>query len=279
MSVAPAPAGRFEERWEALGRNLGSGPASAEPIPVGEGVVVTVLERGDAGRVHIALRGEGSSLLEVLERIGRVPLPPYIEAARRRLGGEAAVDDRGRYQTVFAAEPGAVAAPTAGLHFTPALLDAARAAGHEVVFVTLHVGPGTFRPVEVEDPSNHRMDREWYRIPESTASALARARDERRRVVAVGTTVVRTLEASARDHGGAVAAGEGDTDLYLLPGARFQVVTDLVTNFHLPRSTLLMLVSAFAGREAVLDAYRDAIEQGYRFYSYGDAMLILGTAQ
>ncbi len=181
-----------------------------------------------------------------------------------------------RYQTVFADQPGAVAAPTAGLHFTPELLQAAERAGHEIARVTLHVGPGTFRPVEVEDPAAHRMDAEHYRIPPETAAAIAGARREGRRIVAVGTTVVRTLEACARAHAGEVVAEEAATDLFLVPGARFQVVTDLITNFHLPRSTLLMLVAAFAGRERILDAYAEAVRLGYRFYSYGDAMLITG---
>jgi S-adenosylmethionine:tRNA ribosyltransferase-isomerase len=181
-----------------------------------------------------------------------------------------------RYQTVYAANPGAVAAPTAGLHFTPQLLAALTGAGHEIATVTLDVGPGTFRPVEVDDPRAHRLDAERFRISPDAAAAIARARAQRRPVVAVGTTVVRSLEASSRAHGGDVAPGDAETDLCLLPGDDFQVVTGLITNFHLPRSTLLMLVAAFAGRENVLAAYREAVERGYRFYSYGDAMLIRG---
>jgi len=238
---------------------------------------VEIAGRLGGGRALLRVTGPGASLLAALEQIGEVPLPPYIEAARKR-GSGAAIDDRARYQTVFADEPGAVAAPTAGLHFTPGLLAAARAAGHEIARVTLHVGPGTFRPVEVTDPAAHRMDAEHFRINPEAAEAIARARAEGRRVVAVGTTVVRTLEASARANGGAVVAGEGATDLFILPGARFAVVTDLITNFHLPRSTLLMLVAAFAGRENVLDAYADAVARGYRFYSYGAAMRITGGA-
>jgi S-adenosylmethionine:tRNA ribosyltransferase-isomerase len=278
VSNAPATdAGRFTESWEALGRNLGGNDGKA--IEVGGGVAATVVERREAGRVLVELSGSGPSLIAALEEIGEIPLPPYIEAARRRLGAAApAVDDRARYQTVYAVAPGAVAAPTAGLHFTPALLEAVRAAGHEIAFVTLHVGPGTFRPVEVDDPRAHRLDPEWTRISPEAAQAIGRARAAGRRVVAVGTTVVRTLEGSARANGGTVVAGEGETDLKLLPGACFDVVTDLITNFHLPRSTLLMLVAAFAGREPVLAAYREAIELGYRFYSYGDAMLITGDA-
>jgi len=268
----------FDERWEALARNIGRAEEGApRAIPVGGGAEVTVLERRSAGSVLVRLTGPGPSSFALLETIGRVPLPPYIEAARRRMGTAAPiVDDRERYQTVYAASPGAVAAPTAGLHFTPALLDAARAAGHEIVSVTLHVGPGTFRPVETTDPREHRLDAERYQISPAAAEAIASARAAGRPVMAVGTTVVRTLEGAARAHGGTVPAGDGETDICLLPGDRFEVVTDLLTNFHLPRSTLLMLVSAFAGRERVLDAYREAVELGYRFYSYGDAMLIQG---
>ena len=280
---ADGPAG-FNETWEGLTRGLGSanGPRAFE---VGAGVRIEIVDRRDGGRALLRATGPGASLVAALEMIGEVPLPPYIEAARKRGGGgagggagDATVDDRARYQTVFADEPGAVAAPTAGLHFTPELLAAARAAGHEIARVTLHVGPGTFRPVEVADPQAHRMDAEHFRVTPEAAEAIARARAEGRRVVAVGTTVVRTLEASARANGGAVVAGAGATDLFILPGARFEVVTDLVTNFHLPRSTLLMLVAAFAGCENVLAAYTEAVERRYRFYSYGDAMLITGGA-
>jgi len=276
----PADPGQFRERWEGLTKGLGpSGPTAA--IDVGGGVQIEPVERRPEGGGLTTLRasGPGRSLLEALDEIGEIPLPPYIEAARRRAGGDAPpVDDRARYQTVYAAAPGAVAAPTAGLHFTPRLLAAAAEAGHEIAFVTLDVGPGTFRPVKTDDPGQHRMDAERFRISPETAAAIARARAAGRRVVAVGTTVVRTLEASARQHGGAVVAAEGSTDLFLLPGARFEVVTDLITNFHLPRSTLLMLVAAFAGRERVLEAYREAVQLGYRFYSYGDAMLITGDS-
>jgi S-adenosylmethionine:tRNA ribosyltransferase-isomerase len=266
----------FRELWEGLTRGLG-GAAAPVAIDVGAGVSVQVVERRDAGRALLRLVGPGPSLLAVLDQIGELPLPPYIEAARKRLGDAApAVDDRTRYQTVYAASPGAVAAPTAGLHFTPALLAALAAAGHEVATITLDVGPGTFRPVEVDDPRAHRLDPERYRISAQAAEAIARARAARRPLVAVGTTVVRTLEAAARAHGGDIMAGQAETELCVLPGDSFQVVTDLITNFHLPRSTLLMLVAAFAGRENVLEAYRDAIERGYRFYSYGDAMLIRG---
>jgi len=271
----PAPAGQFREVWEAMTRGLG-GSLIGKTLAAG-GVEIQLLERLPGGTARLALAGAGATLLEQLDQIGEMPLPPYIEAARRR-EPPAGVDDRERYQTVFASEPGAVAAPTAGLHFTPELLEAAAQAGHDVARVTLHVGPGTFRPVEAADPSAHQMDAEHYRVPPETAEAIARARRERRRIVAVGTTVVRTLEASAAAHDGEVVAEEAATNLFLVPGSRFQVVTDLITNFHLPRSTLLMLVAAFAGRELILEAYAEAVRLGYRFYSYGDAMLITGDA-
>jgi S-adenosylmethionine:tRNA ribosyltransferase-isomerase len=274
----PVEAGRFDERWEGLTRGI----AGPEPgaIECARGVRIDSIERhtAETGLSTLRATGPGPSLLAALEEIGEIPLPPYIEAARKRAGRPIArPEDRARYQTVYAAAPGAVAAPTAGLHFTPELLAAVAAAGHQLAFVTLEVGPGTFRPVKTDDPSLHVMDAERFRISPQAAAAVAVARAAGRPVVAVGTTVVRTLEASARTHGGAVVAGDGSTDLFLLPGARFEVITDLITNFHLPRSTLLMLVAAFAGRERVLEAYAEAIRLGYRFYSYGDAMFIRGS--
>jgi S-adenosylmethionine:tRNA ribosyltransferase-isomerase len=279
ISTADVEGRGFDETWEALGRGLGNTPIGSTlevEAPAGAPpVTATILERRGEGRFVLRLAGPGASALaDVLDDIGEVPLPPYIEAARREAGGGPAIDDRDRYQTVYARAPGAVAAPTAGLHFTEALLADARARGHEVAQVTLHVGPGTFRPVKTDDPRAHRMDEERFSIPPETAEAIGRARAERRPVIAVGTTVVRTLEAAARAGGGAVRAGAGATDLYILPGDRFAVVDGLVTNFHLPRSTLLMLVCAFAGREPVLAAYAEAVQKGYRFYSYGDAMFI-----
>jgi S-adenosylmethionine:tRNA ribosyltransferase-isomerase len=213
---------------------------------------------------------KSSSLLDALPALGSAPLPPYIH----RPGGVADAQDAVDYQTVFADRPGAIAAPTAGLHFTGEMLAALTARGVEIARVTLHVGLGTFKPVKVDRIEDHRMDFERAVIPEETAAAVSRAKDEGRRVVAVGTTSVRTLEASALAHGGTVAAGAFETDLFLVPGAAFHVVDGLLTNFHLPRSTLLMLVSAFAGRENVLAAYREAVHAGYRFFSYGDAMFI-----
>ena len=229
--------------------------------------------RREAGLYELRFEKHGSkpcSLLADLPALGSAPLPPYIH----RPGGVADAQDRLDYQTVFAREPGAIAAPTAGLHFTEALLAEAAARGVAVARVTLHVGIGTFKPVKSERVEEHRMDVERGVIPEETAAAVNRAKDEGRRVVAVGTTSVRTLEASAAAHGGRVAAGPFETDLFLVPGATFRVVDALLTNFHLPRSTLLMLVSAFAGRERVLAAYAEAVRAGYRFFSYGDAMFV-----
>ncbi|MFH0901690.1 MAG: tRNA preQ1(34) S-adenosylmethionine ribosyltransferase-isomerase QueA, partial [Pseudomonadota bacterium] len=226
---------------------------------------------GDAGdgdaRIEIGFAAD-SSLLSLLEQWGAVPLPPYIERA------EGATNvDRQRYQTVYACAPGAVAAPTAGLHFSPQLLDDLRASGFELASITLHVGPGTFSPVRNEDPSSHVMHRERFFVPAETAAAHARARAAGKPIVAVGTTVVRTLE-SACDHSGALTIGPGETRLFITPGYRVRTFDSLVTNFHLPRSTLLMLVCAFAGTERVLAAYREAVSLGYRFFSYGDAMLL-----
>jgi len=212
-------------------------------------------------------RGEVLDPLEVLERAGHVPLPPYVARAD-------AAADLERYQTVYARAPGAVAAPTAGLHFTPELLAALAAQGVERAAVTLHVGPGTFQPVKSEDITAHPMHAERYVLPPETVAAVRAARARGGRVVAVGTTAVRVLE-SCVDARGELVPGAGSTRLFLHPGARFQVVDALFTNFHLPRSTLLMLVCAFAGRERVLRLYREALALGYRFYSYGDAQLYL----
>lgn len=197
--------------------------------------------------------------------VGDVPLPPYIKGYR---------GDPGRYQTVYSREARSAAAPTAGLHFTRGLLDALEAMGVERVAVTLEVGPGTFQPVTNEDPREHHLHAEHITVPAASAEAIARARREGRRVIAVGTTVVRTLEHVAAVCG-EVRPYEGWTSLMILPGHRFRAIDALITNFHLPRSSLLMLVSAFAGREATLAAYAEAVRQGYRFYSFGDAMLIL----
>jgi len=218
------------------------------------------------GRRRISFPGWSGTPESLLAAHGHVPLPPYV-----RRPDEA--QDRERYQTVYAREEGSVAAPTAGLHFTPELLAALAARGIEVAQIVLHVGPGTFRPVTVDDVADHRVEAEPFDLPPAAADAIRRTRDRGGRVVAVGTTVARVLETRARDDE-SVEAGEGSTDLVIVPGHRFRAVDALVTNFHLPRSSLLLLVSAFAGRERVLQAYREALGRGYRFYSYGDAMLI-----
>lgn len=205
------------------------------------------------------------TVAEFLERHGALPLPPYIERP-------AGADDDSRYQTVYAREPGAVAAPTAGLHFDQAMLDRLAQRGVARAFVTLHVGAGTFQPVRVERVDDHRMHAERYWIPESTREAVERTHLHGGRVIAVGTTSLRALESAARD--GQLRAGSGETDLFITPGFRFRVVDALVTNFHLPRSTLLMLVAAFAGLAPILAAYRHAVAHRYRFFSYGDAMFV-----
>jgi S-adenosylmethionine:tRNA ribosyltransferase-isomerase len=204
----------------------------------------------------------------LLEEIGHLPLPPYI----RRSGGDTAAD-RQNYQTVYASCKGAIAAPTAGLHFSVDLLDRLLAKGIQMTQVTLHVGYGTFVPVRVDDIRRHEMHAEWFNLTDETASAINAAKDAGRRVIAVGTTSVRTLESSAGPDG-RLSAGSGACDLFIYPGYRFKIVDALITNFHLPESTLLMLVSALAGREQILAAYREAVAKEYRFFSYGDAMLI-----
>jgi len=220
-----------------------------------------------AGR-WLAQPGEPGSASELLARYGRVPLPPYIRK------GRAAERDRERYQTVYAQHAGAVAAPTAGLHFTPAVFEQLKQRGIEQAFVTLHVGPGTFQPVQVEEVTQHRMESEWGELSAETAEAINACKARGRRVVAVGTTCVRVLETAAQ-RGLPLTAWSGDTDLTIAPPFDFRAVDALITNFHLPRSSLLLLVGAFTGMDSMRQAYQAAIEQRYRFYSYGDAMLIL----
>jgi S-adenosylmethionine:tRNA ribosyltransferase-isomerase len=209
-------------------------------------------------------------VLAVLDRFGQIPLPPYIERG-------VVPADESRYQTVYAREPGAVAAPTAGLHFDQEMLEALSESGVDSEYVTLHVGAGTFQPVRDDDIDRHVMHQEWYRVPEATALAVRRARAQGGRICAVGTTSLRALESASLD--GELQAGSAETSLFIRPGFRFRVVERLLTNFHLPRSTLLMLVSAFASVETVRRAYRHAVEERYRFFSYGDAMLIERAAQ
>lgn len=250
------------EVWSCLVKASKS-PGAGCRILMEEGVTASVLERGD-GEWRVQFTGT-DDFWGWLDAVGRLPLPPYI---KREPKGE----DRERYQTVFAREKGAVAAPTAGLHFTPELLNQIRAAGAEIEPLTLHVGLGTFMPVRVEDLSQHTMHREWYRIPDRTAAAIRRTRQQGGRVIALGTTALRALEHAAAS--GELEAGEREADIFILPGYRFRVVDALITNFHLPKSTLFMLVCAFAGKERMLNAYREAVERRFRFFSYGDAMFI-----
>jgi len=250
---------------EALAQvHAGRAAKPGSTLQLAAGLDVRVL--GRVGEFYHLRFPEGSSVLEQLERHGSVPLPPYISHAPK-------ADDERRYQTVYAKSPGAVAAPTAGLHFDEPLLAALAQGGVEFAYVTLHVGAGTFQPVRVKNLAEHRMHGEYYEIPAATASAIEAARKRRGKIIAVGTTTVRCLEASAAAHGAPVA-GAAETDLFITPGFGFRVVDRLITNFHLPKSTLLVLVSAFAGIEPIRRAYRHAIEQRYRFYSYGDAMLV-----
>ncbi len=241
-----------------------------EPMRLGDGRwTVRLTERLDRGRCIVEIDPPDAAAA-VLDAVGSTPLPPYIRRGEDRSGD---AEDRARYQTVYADRPGAVAAPTAGLHMTERLLARLGELGINTAFVTLHVGLGTFQPVEVQELSNHRMHREWYEYPARTADALRATRQSGGRVVAVGTTAVRVLETAAAAD--ADNASEGWTDIFIYPPYRFRAVDAMVTNFHLPGSTLLALVYAFGGVELMRAAYREAIEKGYRFYSYGDAMLII----
>ena len=241
--------------WLALGQSSKPLREGARVEVLGSSIEIVRVREG--GELVVRLPLDGDDLWRFLDEAGELPLPPYI----RHAPGPA---DRERYQTIFARERGAVAAPTAGLHFTPALVEALRAQSIPVVPITLQVGPGTFLPVRVQRTEDHRMHRERYFVPEESARAIARAG----RVIAVGTTALRTLEASEG------RAGPGSTDLFISPGYQFRAIDGLLTNFHLPRSTLLMLVAAFAGLDRIREAYREAIREQYRFFSYGDAMLI-----
>jgi S-adenosylmethionine:tRNA ribosyltransferase-isomerase len=238
-------------------------PRSGSTLRLADAFDVEVL--GRVGEFYHLRFPAHENLFELLERHGKLPLPPYIQRA-------AGDDDESRYQTVFARSPGSVAAPTAGLHFDEATLAQVRARGAQCAWLTLHVGAGTFQPVRVDNLDEHRMHRERYFIPPQTVDAIARTRAAGGRVIAAGTTSLRALEAAA--HNGALGAGEGETEIFILPGFKFQVADALLTNFHLPRSTLLMLVSAFAGREPIRRAYAHAIAARYRFFSYGDAMFL-----
>jgi S-adenosylmethionine:tRNA ribosyltransferase-isomerase len=264
--------GRLEaDRWEALmhpGQKLHPG---ARVVFQRDGLELRaeVLEQHFHGRRTIRLWSEaGGDVDAVVDAIGHMPLPPYIHRPDD-------LQDRERYQTVYARARGSVAAPTAGLHLTRGLFDQLAAAGVGRTEITLHVGYGTFKPIRVNQVEEHRVDAEDFEVPEDAASAINAAAGGGRRVIAVGTTTTRALETSGARGNGRVTAGRGTTDLFIRPGHRFAVVGGLLTNFHLPKSSLLMLVCAFAGREAVLGAYREAVDRGYRFYSYGDAMLVL----
>ena len=249
-----------EKQWETLvkpGKKLRPGAR----VVFGDGSLKAVIrDILDEGNRLVEFEYDGI-FEEVLDRLGEMPLPPYIT---HKLG------DRNRYQTVYAKYEGSAAAPTAGLHFTKELLEQIREMGVRTVFVTLHVGLGTFRPVKVEDVTSHHMHSEWYNVSEEAAELINRTHAEGHRVICVGTTACRTVE-SASDENGIVHAGADDTSIFIYPGYRFKVMDALITNFHLPESTLVMLVSAFAGRENVLAAYQKAIESGYRFFSFGDA--------
>jgi S-adenosylmethionine:tRNA ribosyltransferase-isomerase len=257
-----------EDCWQGLvhpGRKVRTG----EVLIFGDGELeAEVLGRGEYGVRQVRLRARRGNIEDAIDRLGHVPLPPYIRRSDEPR-------DRDTYQTVYAKLRGAVAAPTAGFHFTERVFAELAARGIETCEITLHVGLGTFQPVRVERVEEHRMEAERFEISESAAVAVNRALDEGRRVIAVGTTCVRTLEYVAREHAGRIVPGRGETNLFVFPGFPFQIARALLTNFHLPKSTLLMLVSAFVGRELIFRAYQHAIAERYRFYSYGDCMLII----
>jgi S-adenosylmethionine:tRNA ribosyltransferase-isomerase len=259
------PEGGDERTWRALVRPGGK-LKPGRTVEIAEGFTVHILESTPTGERIVHLDTD-LPVDDALHLHGEVPLPPYVERA-------AGPEDRERYQTVFARERGSVAAPTAGLHFTPELLAALEAKGVRIVRLVLHVGVGTFRPVEADDPAEHRMHSEWYSVPPDSAAALAEVRAAGGSIWAVGTTVARTLESVATEDG-TVPAGSGWTDIFIRPPYRFRAVDHLVTNFHLPKSTLLMLVSAFGGYDLAMETYREAVEERYRFFSYGDAMLMV----
>jgi S-adenosylmethionine:tRNA ribosyltransferase-isomerase len=259
---------RHENVWETLAR-----PARrlrpGKKITFSEDLTATVAEKGEDGRVGLIFQATGD-LFEILDRIGKTPLPPYIKRQSTSID-----TDRDRYQTVFAKTRGAIAAPTAGLHFTPEVLDAIRERGVTTAEITLHVGYGTFEPVRVHDVDQHTVAAENYSIDSSSEAELLNAAiDEKRRIVAIGTTTTRALEHNITKYGGFTAGGHS-ADLTIRPGYKFKAVGALLTNFHLPASSLLVLVSAFAGREFIIKAYQHAVAERYRFYSYGDCMLIV----
>jgi S-adenosylmethionine:tRNA ribosyltransferase-isomerase len=255
------------DTWQALvrpARRLGPG----DRIAFAAGFEAEITAKGDGGEVTLALSLSGNGLMTALQTHGIMPLPPYIKR-----GDKGDMQDHEDYQTLFAEKPGAVAAPTAGLHFTPALLETIKGAGVGVERLTLHVGAGTFLPVKADDTDDHPMHAEWGEITAATAAAVNAAKDRGGRVIAVGSTVLRLLEAAA-DEEGRVKPFSGETDIFITPGYRFRIADGLLTNFHLPRSTLFMLVAAFSGLETMKSAYEHAKAAGYRFYSYGDACFL-----
>ncbi len=262
--------------WECLVRP-GKKVRVGERLYFGEGLEAAVIARADFGERRIRFL-PGPDFFEQIEKLGHVPLPPYIVRAaqnrdQNRDQNKARVEDRERYQTVYARERGSVAAPTAGLHFTPQILEAIRARGIQTAELTLHVGLGTFQPIRADRVEDVKLHHEHYSISEEAADAINHAREEHRRIVAVGTTTVRTLEYAA-SQSSEIRSGSGEADIFIYPGYRFRIVDAMLTNFHLPQSSLLMLVCAFAGRENVLNAYHHAVESKYRFYSYGDCMFV-----
>jgi S-adenosylmethionine:tRNA ribosyltransferase-isomerase len=254
-----------DDVWEAMvqpGAKLQAGKL----VTIADDFRVEMLEATDRGTKLVRLHA-GTSASDAIERYGHIPLPPYMTRADT-------TDDAQRYQTVYAQQAGSVAAPTAGLHFTDDVLSALRAKGVQRADVVLHVGAGTFRPISVDDPREHVMHEEWFQVPAATADAIARCKSAGSAVWAVGTTSMRTIESAAAADG-SICSTDGDTSIFIYPPYRFKAVDHLLTNFHLPKSTLVMLVAALAGYEVTMRAYREAIDEGYRFYSYGDAMLIL----
>ena len=256
------------EVWEGLvhpGRRVRTG----ERLLFGEGELeAEVVGRGDHGVRRVRLTARDGNVEAAIDRLGHVPLPPYIRRADE-------AQDRETYQTIYAKVRGAVAAPTAGFHFTERVMESLRGRGIETCEITLHVGLSTFQTVRVKQVEEHKMEAERFEISESAAVALNAALEQGRRIIAVGTTSLRTLEHVGREHGGRIEPGKGETRLYVYPGYRFRVIRGLLTNFHLPKSTLLMLVSAWAGRDLTFRAYQHAVQERYRFYSYGDCMLVL----
>ncbi len=248
-----------ENIWEALIKNIKRLKEGQEVI-ISEDFHVKLLEKHEEGKATVELIGK--NIKELIQKYGHIPLPPYIER-------EDEEKDKSLYQTVFAKREGAVASPTAGLHFTERLLEELENKGVKKSFITLHVGLGTFRPIKVEDITKHKMHEEYYHIPEETLESIEETKKRKKRVIAVGTTVVRALETYAQ-----TLKTEGFSDIFIYPPYKFKIVDALITNFHLPKSTLLLLVSAFAGRDFILKAYTEAIEKRYRFFSYGDAMFI-----